>query len=54
MHSNADLSQVGLGGREIDIMVLTFEGVVALGASSAPLLIYPNKCPIIQSKKWHE
>jgi hypothetical protein len=43
MHSNADPSQVGLGGREIDRKVLTFGDEVAFRASGAPLLIYPNQ-----------
>jgi hypothetical protein len=36
MHSNADPSQVGLGGREIDRKVLTFGDEVAFRASGAP------------------
>jgi hypothetical protein len=40
---NTGMSQVGLGGREIDRKVLTFRDEVAVGASAAPLLIYANK-----------
>jgi hypothetical protein len=51
MHSNADPSQVGLGGREIDRKVLTSRDELVVGASAAPLLIYRNKRPIIPAKK---